>query len=105
MFKRRWDLVLFAFLSGIVSLPAFATETDLPRSWLLSPYCKGNAPVKKVFMEAKEGEFVPAEINVTKGDCVELWIRHAGGVADKRDARAPPEKTQVVAGRGDHLSK
>jgi hypothetical protein len=81
MFKQRWDLALFALLLGTASLPAFATETDLPRSWLLSPYCKGNAPVKKVFMEAKEGEFVPAEINVTKGDCVELWIRHAGGVA------------------------
>ncbi len=72
---------LLALLCGAAALPAVGTETDLPRSWLLSPYCKGNAPVQKVSIEAREGEFVPAMINVTKGSCVELWIRHAGGVA------------------------
>jgi hypothetical protein len=81
MLKREWIRALFGLLCGIAAFPVLGT--DLPRLWLLSPYCKGNAPVTKVFIEAKEGEFAPAEINVTKGDCVELWIRHAGGIAHR----------------------
>jgi plastocyanin len=77
--ERRWAVPLLALLAGMAALALLGI--DLPRARLLSPYCAGTAPVRKVIVEAKKGEFVPAEINVAKGDCIELWIRATDGIA------------------------
>ncbi len=75
--ERRWEWILVA---GLASLALLGTS-GLPHARLLSPYCSGTAPVRKIFIEARKSEFVPNEINVTRGECIELWIRHTHGVA------------------------
>lgn len=53
-----------------------AKDANAERS--LSRYCMGNAPVKKIVIEAQDEKFLPDSIKANEGDCVELLIRPTG---------------------------
>ncbi|MGA8049763.1 MAG: hypothetical protein WCA09_06260 [Burkholderiales bacterium] len=74
--KRSWVLAL---LGGMVAFALLGTDIEGARPLL--PGCMGTAPLKRVPIEATEGKFIPAEIDVAEGDCVELWIRATEGIA------------------------
>lgn len=96
---------VFLFLGMIIT---FFPENFAHAERSISPYCTGTSPVKKIWIDTREKEFVPNLIEINKDDCIELVLVATEGV--NHDAKIDKsgitsEGAALINSNGKHIGR